>query len=311
MQACIEEDHGAASCQMEIGSAAVEAGGTIHLTGRVTFGAAQTPGTCRLEIHDDAGAQIGAAAVTDLGDQKGEAELVLPAPQKAGDYTWRAELVEDGERGGDNPGWPLSFTVTPQATRVLVWDVPATVETGTEFRVKVGVKASAGCPLVGTEVVITDAEARELARAPLSDATWPGSEALNYVEVALRAPDAPGRYDWRVVAPGSEDDVSRAEGSADFTVQCVPMPQHSLTVTAVDAETGAPIPAARVVMHPYRTRADADGQAVLRVVGGSYRLFVSAPNYDAVTSDVEVAGDLTTRAELHQEPPEDLARGYA
>ena len=76
-------------------------------------------------------------------------------------------------------------------------------------------------------------------------------------------------------------------------------------ITSLCRETQAPIKGAHVLMHPYRAFTDDRGAATLKVVKGRYTLFVSGLTYIGHESIVDVAADLTVRAELTVEPESD------
>ena len=75
-----------------------------------------------------------------------------------------------------------------------------------------------------------------------------------------------------------------------------------MTIETVDKSTQIPLSGARVVMHPYRVVADEHGVARVRVAKGAYKLFVSQTSYLTFGMPVEVAADMTARAELDLEP---------
>jgi hypothetical protein len=75
-----------------------------------------------------------------------------------------------------------------------------------------------------------------------------------------------------------------------------------VTVEAFDSETQAPIKGAHVLLHPYRALTDDRGMAKIKVAKGRYKLFVSGFNYIAYQHMIDVAGDVTARAELIAEP---------
>ena len=187
------------------------------------------------------------------------------------------------------------------ATRIVVWDTPAAVECGAELRLKVGVKCAAECCAAGWRVAIRDAEGRNVASAAVGDLPWPGTVALHYVELTLRAPDAAGLHAWEAFLEpdlAAADRPAHAAASAQFHVRAVPAPECLVKVVAVEAASGAPVRGARVVVHPYRTVTDERGVAELRVPKGAYRLFVSGRDYFPFRSDGEVSADVTIRAEL-------------
>jgi hypothetical protein len=151
-------------------------------------------------------------------------------------------------------------------------------------------------------VAIRDAEGRDVAACAVGDVPWPGTAALYFAEVELRAPAAQGLHAYEAaleadVTTGPERAPHEA-ASARFQVRTVPAPECRVTVVAVDAASRTPVPGARVVVHPYRAVTDAQGVAELRVPKGAYRLFVSGRDYVPFRSDGEVSADVTIRAEL-------------
>ena len=57
---------------------------------------------------------------------------------------------------------------------------------------KVGAKSSGGCALGGCRVEVLDGDGAVVASGRLGDAPWPGTDALYWTEIELRAPSAPG-----------------------------------------------------------------------------------------------------------------------
>lgn len=193
----------------------------------------------------------------------------------------------------------------PHATRIVVWEVPSAVERGAAFRVKVGVKCAAECGVAGRGVEIRDAQGAVVGTGVAGDVPAPGTSALCYADVDLRAPETEGLHTWEArVAPLADlasGEVTHTAASATFQVRSVPAPDCVLTVLAVDARSKQPIPGARVVVHPYRTLTNADGRAELRVPKGTYRLFVSGRDRFPFRSDGTIDGDVTIRAELDED----------
>jgi hypothetical protein len=187
------------------------------------------------------------------------------------------------------------------ATRIVVWDVPAAVECGATLRFKVGVKCAAGCRAAGWRVVIRDAAGDSVASATIGDALWPGTGALSYAELELRAPQPEGLHAFEASVatdPAADDRPPHTAVSAGFHVRAVPVPECVVKVVAIDAVSRTPVGGARVVVHPYRTVTDANGVAELRVPKGVYRLFVSGRDYFPFRADGEVGADVTIEAEL-------------
>ncbi len=186
----------------------------------------------------------------------------------------------------------------PHDTRIVVWDVPATIECGQTFSVKVGVKCSSGCRPDGWTVEVRDDDGNLQASATTSSEPWPDTAGLHYAHVELDAPNTEGLYAWEVRAPVNAPDVPHAEGVGRLGVRAVPTPQCLLTVVAVDAESQTPVEGAKVVVHPYKTVTDEHGVAKVRVPEGDYRLFVSGKKYCPFRRDCDVKTDVTIRAEL-------------
>ena len=190
------------------------------------------------------------------------------------------------------------------STRIVVWDVPVAVEPGAAFRVKVGVKCAAACSSAGRLVEIRDAEGRVLASAPVGDVAWPGTSALHYAEIELQAPSVEGLHAREAVVVAAADDaraLTHEVASAPFQIRAARTPQCRLKVIAVDARSRAPVPGAKVVVHPYHALTNADGIAELRVPKGAYRLFVSGRDRFPFRSDGEIDSDVTIQAELDED----------
>jgi hypothetical protein len=186
-------------------------------------------------------------------------------------------------------------------TRIVVWDAPPAVECGAAFRVKVGVKCVAECRAAPWHVAIRDADGNNFASAQVGDAPWPGTSALYYADIELRAPETEGLHAMEATVPAIIDETgheTHAAASVPFNVRAVRAPECVLKVVAVDARSHMPIPGAKVVVHPYRALTDVDGVAEIRLPKGTYRLFVSGHERFPFRSDGEISGDLTITAEL-------------
>ena len=197
----------------------------------------------------------------------------------------------------------MTGEIEPHDTRVIVWDVPSTVECGEKFSVKLGVKCSSECRPDGWTVEVRDHDGQERVTTTLGSEPLPGTGALYHVEVELSAPDREGLHTWEAKARGDEApadglDVLHPESIAPFGVRVVPTPECLLMVVAMDMETQTPVESARVVVHPYRTSTDERGVAEMRLPKGEYRVFVSRKEYCPFRSDVEMKTDVTIRAEL-------------
>ena len=191
------------------------------------------------------------------------------------------------------------------ATRVVVWDVPVVVEPGAAFRIKVGVKCAAECSSAGRLVEIRDVEGQVVASGFVGDVPWPGTSALHYAELELRAPSVEGLHAREAFAvAAAADDVrqhTHEVASARFQIRATRAPDCRLKVIAVDARSRAPVPGAKVVVHPYHALTNAEGVAELRVPKGAYRLFVSGRDRFPFRSDGEIDSDVTIQAELDED----------
>jgi hypothetical protein len=190
----------------------------------------------------------------------------------------------------------------PHAASVSVWGMPPVIAAGERFRLKVGIKCSAGCNLTGRPFGIFDHEGAQVGSGNLLDEIWPGTNAVHFSEVEAQAPLTTGDYQWWVETPASDSGVPHAAATSAFTIKVVSPPDHEVTVAAFDSETQAPIEGVHVLLHPYRALTDERGVATVKVAKGSYRLFVSGFNYIAHQDIIDVTADVTTRAELTAEP---------
>ena len=66
----------------------------------------------------------------------------------------------------------------------------------------------------------------------MSEEPRPGTTALYYAEVDLRAPVNEGRYAWEAKALAHDSDIAHAESVAGFGVRVVPEPECVLTAVS-------------------------------------------------------------------------------
>jgi len=293
------------TCAFEVSPDVVDAGAEMTLQGKVSCSPACDLRGHTLLVKDQAGANAGTLKLTEFDGKTNETgELVVKAPVKAGVYTWSAvcpAVVKEGISYIE-ASTPISFTVKPHTTSVVVWDTPSAVVVGERFRTKVGIKCSNECDLTNKEFGIYDHEGAQVARGTLSGERWPGTTGLYVAEVELEAPAAEGLYTWSVKCLGSDVGIPHAEGSISFGVRVVSHPEYLVTVETVDKVSQTPLTGARVVMHPYRAVTDERGVAEVRVAKGAYQLFVTQTRYITFGLPVEVTADMTARAELEVEP---------
>lgn len=314
----------AVACSVEASPSEVDAGAEMTLKGEVSCSPARDLRGQTVQIMDQDGAVAGGVELSEFDGETNETqEFVVKAPATSGAYTWLAVCPACETEGcsSEDAAAQFSFTVKAHSTRLVVWDVPSTVEGGEKFSVKIGVKCSSECRPDGWTVEVSDQDGKARATAPLSDEPSPGTSALYFAEVDLSAPDEEGLHAWEVrasVGSGVDDveggppeiladdaaggpaatDLPHTEGIAAFGVRVVPQPECLLTVLAIDMESQTPVEGAKVVVHPYNTLTDERGVAELRVPKGEYRLFVSGKRYFPFRSDGDVKADVTIRAEL-------------
>lgn len=198
--------------------------------------------------------------------------------------------------------------------RVVVWGVPPGVVSGEQFSARVGIRCEAACRPDGWSLEIRDHTGETLASVIPRDEPWPETEALYGNEVALRAPASAGEFRWEVVAPGIEGAVgnadepasNHAEAGVALALRVLPRPHGRLNVVAIDRESQAPVPGARIFVHPFAAVTDAQGVASLELPAGPYRLFVTGRSFLPLRIDGELADGApehaaTVRAELERD----------
>jgi hypothetical protein len=308
-----DETRADTTCTVDVSPDLVDAGGEITLRASVACSPACDLRGHTLTIRDETGADAGSVELTEFdGVTSRSGEVVVAAPATPGAHTWVAVCparVKDGVSYAET-STPISFTVNPHATQVVAWDIPSAIEGGERFAIKVGIKCAHECDLTNSGFDVFDHEGAHVATAKLRGDRWPGTTALHFAEVELAAPEAEGLHTWSVKGPAaafgtgleSEAALAHARGSVSFGVRVVAQSQYLVTVEAVDRESQTPLAGARVVMHPYKAVTDERGVAEVRVAKGSYRLFVSQTKYITFGVPLDVAADVTTRAELDVEP---------
>lgn len=305
-----EEMHGELSCTVVASPETVDANAGMMLHAEVSSSPPSDLRGHELAIKDQSGADIGVIELVDFdGEAKSAGTLKLTAPLQTGEHVWSASCPA---YSSDDVSYPevsaeILFTVNPHAIRVLAWDVPTAVVGGETFRMKIGIKCSSECQFPNEELEITDFqvhdhEGDQVTTGSISGEVWPQTTGLYYTEVELRAPSSEGLYNWSVTCSGAEGRVPHAGGTAAFGLRVVGQPEHLISVEAIDKASQIPLRGARVVMHPYAALSDDQGIAQIRVAKGAYQLFVAQTAYLTFGQPVEVAADMSIRAELDLEP---------
>jgi hypothetical protein len=310
---------------VEVSPNEVDAGADMTLKAKVACVPATDLRGEALQIMDQDGALVESLELGEFDGESNEtSEFVVKAPVEPGAYTWLAVCPALATAGpsSEETSAPFSFTAKPHSTRVVVWDVPSTIESGETFSVKLGVNCSSECRPNGWTVEVRDQSGERRATVTFGGESWPGTSALYYAEVELSAPDTEGLHTWEAKAlakaaadpqadglaegpadasaegPADDPDIPHAEAVAPFGVRVVPAPECLLTVVAIDMESQTPVEGAKVSVHPYKTFTDERGVAEVRLPKGEYRLFVSGKNYFPFRSDGEMKTDVTIKVEL-------------
>ncbi len=259
----------------------------------------------RVSIRNQDDTELASAELTErAGEAYVTSALALRAPLEVSEHICRAVLAASEKDGvlHEEISTEFSFVAKAHATSVNAWGLPSAIAAGERLRFKIGVKCSAACRLTGTPFSIFDHDGAQVGAASLAGDLWPGTSALYFAEVEVVAPLTAGDYKWQAKTPASDSSVPHAAGSCTFAVKVVSPPDHEVTVEAMDSETHTPIEGAHVLVHPYRSLTDARGVAKIKVAKGRYTLVVSGFKYIAYQNVIDVAGDVTTRAELTAEP---------
>ena len=305
MAARATSTHGAPTCTVEQSAHEVDAGAELTVTVRLScpHGCDLEGGRVSIRAHDHT-----ELASAELSERDGEAFLAravpLRAPLQVGVQVCRAVAAAQQQDGipHEATSAEFSFVARAHATSVNVWGLPSAIAAGERFGFTVGIKCSAGCKLTGSQVSIVNEQGAHVGAGCLGEDLWPGTSALYFARVEAEAPIAIGDHRWEARIAPSDSGVPHAGGAATFTVKVVRPPDHEVTVEAFDVEKQTPIAGAHVLLHPYRAVTDGSGAARLKVAKGRYQLFVSGFNYIGYENIIDVAADVTTRAELVAEP---------
>jgi hypothetical protein len=191
---------------------------------------------------------------------------------------------------------------TVHETSLAVWDIAPAVAAGEIFSVKVGAKSSGGCALNGRRIEVLDGDA-VVASDVLGETPWPGSTALFWTELEMRAPPRPGTAMLAARVDATASDPSHRGTTLQFHVSVVAKPEHVLTVKVTAA--GAPIEEAYIRLGPYRAITDASGMAQVKMAKGGYELVVWKAGYDMPATPVTIEADAVVPVEARALPEDD------
>lgn len=285
---------------VDINSGEIEAGADIRLEAVLSCTPAEDLRGQVLLLKDQDGELVTSVEFTEFDDGLNRTnEFSVKAPDEAGEFTWSAVLpsLVPGRFPYEEISIPVSLTVLPHKTRVLVWDVPPAIIRGERFTIKAGVKCSSNCSTVGWVLNVHDHNGVCIATSTIGDQVWPQTASLHYTEFELTPPDV-GLHRWKVEAAAKAAALPHEEGSASFGVRVTPQPECKIRVEALDEETQEPIAGAKVVAHPFRTFTDERGFAELRVPKGKFTIFVSGKKFIPFRMEGEIESDLDIKAAL-------------
>ena len=293
--------HETGTSMVKAALAELDAGADIALKVKVSCSSNCNLQGGKVRIADDQDAVVKEIELTDFDGTVNETdEFVVRAPIKPGGYTWTAVFPAQEKEGvlHEESSTPFSFIVKPHSTSMAVWDVPSPIAFNDKFKIKVGVKCSAECSLTGKKIEIYDHEGVKVATGTLGDVPWSGATALSCAEVGLKAPGTEGYYRWTVKFPEPDLELPHEGAAYPFAFVTARQPEHVVTVEVIDKHTKTPIKGAHVLLHPYRGYTDERGVARVRVPKGEYELYVSKDDYKEFQTTIEVAGDVTVKAEM-------------
>lgn len=286
------------------------------------FPSAELNGT-ELSIRDAEGVEVARSAIVRGSDG---VHILAPvpsgliAPATTGSHLWQAVLCHDDathddatEDDADTPPEAVPFAVDVAAHTIFVsvWDMPPAIEAGRPFAATIGLKCTCGCDTRGWAFSITDAVGCEVHAGRVGDAPAAGTDALYHARVEMMAPAEVGRAVWSVAAHCPDHPMPHALRIQPLHLNVTDRAEIALRLRVVDAETGAPVPRAKIVAHPFRTLADETGAAELRVAPGEYRIYASGKGYFASQHSARITGDMELVAELHPDREPTVADAWA
>ena len=192
-------------------------------------------------------------------------------------------------------------TETLHEMSLAVWDIP-TPAAGERFSVKAGAKSSAGCALGGCRIEVLAGDT-VVASGSLGEAPWPGTDALYWAEVELRAPPTPGAVTFSARLRAGDPGEPHREAASPFDVTVVAPPDHTLAVKV--ASGGVPIEEATIRLGPYRATTDESGRATIKLAAGRYNLIVWKAGYDTEPVPVTIDADASVVVEARALPQDD------
>jgi hypothetical protein len=239
-------------------------------------------------------------------DADGTVRFKLRAPEEVGEHRLTL-LVASGENEGERAEGALDFAVTsvPHETSLAVWDVPSPIVRSSRFEIKAGAKCTSACVLAGKVIEIRDEAGKLMGSGALGVSTLPGTTALAFTTISLKAPRKRALHSWAASFAPSELKLPHGTATSRFSFVTVAEPEHSVSVTVVDKETKEPVAGAQVRLGVYRAETDSTGAARVRVPKGKFPLVITRPGYAMPERSIEVAKDVRVRIAAEKLPEQD------
>jgi len=250
---------------------------------------------------------VATAKLTECHDGRSETSgLTIKAPGQLGEYVWNILVPRRKIRGvvHKRSALPISFRTLPHATSLAVAN-PSPVVMGHPFKIKVGAKSSGACELQGAQVEIQDETGARIGVGTLGETPWVETGALYWTEVDLAAPMKEGVVSWSVRFAPAALKIPHDGSSAEFSFATVRPPEHSVTVSVIEKDTGVPIANAQVRVGAHRASTDESGLATLKTAGGTYDVIAWKGGYQSPSMTVAVTEDVGVQIEAVVIPKED------
>ncbi len=238
--------------------------------------------------------------------EDGSIVLTLRAPDETGEPRLTFFVMSSKHEGHEPAEGALPFVLKtlPHETSLAVWDIPSPVVRNAPFEIEAGAKCSSSCALAGKIIEIRDESGKLMGSGALGETPVPGTTALSFTAIALKAPRKLALNNWTASFAPSELKLAHGSATSRFSFVTVAEPEHSVSVKVVHAETKAPIAGAQVRLGIYGAETDAAGAAIMRVPKGAFPLVVARPGYKMLQRTIKVAKDVRVRitAETLPEP---------
>lgn len=281
----------------------VEANAEYSVSFEVTCSEGCCLGGKKLKLLGSDGAPIQETCLEEDGAGRiARGEFLIRTPGKPGFYRWRVMSPKQVIEGlpHEQAETPFPFTVQPHLTSLAVWGISPNVAAHTLFRMKVGAKCiPASCSLTEAVVVIRNQNYEWLAETELSSQPFPGTLALHWAEIEVRAPRTEGVFHWEALLLEGEDHVP---SSHRFSFLVSRTPEWSVTFEVAEAFTRAPIPGAVLLLDRHQGTTDPNGIGEILVPKGRYHLTVAKDGYHSCQSVIQVEESKVMKIELSPGP---------